>query len=132
MATSIDMTGPYLQSTVCKSVVKNLKMLYPSAFSHDFPLCIRCRESRTGEECRFKREAAIFCNWTYNFMLSEDFRQFLLQGTTIMVSFSDFAQKANAICNIPTLWNRNLASEPLYLRFLEVSFILVSLRTISL
>jgi len=51
--------------------------------------------------------------------ISEGFRQFSLQGSTIIISFSDFSAK-DATQTIPPLWNRNLASEPLYLRSLEV------------
>jgi hypothetical protein len=46
----------YLQTTVCKSVKKNLSNLFPGGFSHTVPLCVRCKDLKTDEECRFKRK----------------------------------------------------------------------------
>lgn len=117
------MEGPYIQTTVCKGVQGRLKKLFPGASCHSFSSCVRCEGLKKDEECRFKREyRSTFCETFRLFTFLKDFRQFSLQGDSIIVSFCEPVAKTNMeTATLPPLWNKNLASEPLYLRSLEVS-----------
>src|SRR6266481_4544831 len=59
-----------LQTTVCKTVKKHLKTLYPGAISHDFLFCVQCQKSKTHKECRFKREYNCFVQQPSQFLKS--------------------------------------------------------------